>query len=73
MADKVPSKVQIDKWIETYDIGTAFHAKYREAQTTNSRKAAIRAMCGMCMGGSTKGIKDCTSPSCPLYRFRITG
>jgi len=40
-----------------------------------SRKAAIDAFCWDCMGGDgnvgvTRMIRDCTSPSCPLFSFR---
>ena len=42
-------------------------------ESPKSRKKAIRAMCLLCLGGSTKEVKDCTQPECPLWAFRITG
>jgi hypothetical protein len=44
----------------------------------HSRKAAINAMCAMCMGctatsleaGFRNMVKNCASTSCPLHAFR---
>jgi hypothetical protein len=44
-----------------------------KVENPKSRKKAIRAMCLLCLGGSTKEVKDCTMEECPLYKFRITG
>lgn len=46
---------------------------WRQAQASNSRKKAIRAMCLMCVGGSAKEVRLCSSTDCPLHKFRITG
>jgi len=32
---------------------------------------AIRAQCLECMGWSYEEVKNCTSPLCPLYPFRL--
>ena len=47
--------------------------KWLQAKNSNSRKAAIRAMCLLCLGGSPKEVSLCTSPDCPLFKYRITG
>lgn len=42
-------------------------------RSSDSKAAAIKAMCQECMGyddGSTAAIRDCTSPACPLYPHR---
>ena len=47
--------------------------KWLQAQNTNSRKNAIRAMCLLCLGGSPKEVAECSSPTCQLFKYRITG
>jgi hypothetical protein len=47
----------------------ALTAKYR-AKIRN-RATAIRAMCVMCMGGDTAGVRQCPSITCPLHPFRM--
>jgi len=48
-------------------IPKAFLATHRAAG--KSRKMAILAFCGECMGWSTNP-RDCTAPNCPLYHWR---
>ncbi len=55
------------------DYPSTTRKKWLQAKNSNSRKAAIRAMCLLCLGGSTKEVKDCTAPDCPLFKYRITG
>lgn len=43
------------------------------ARAKTSRKAAIRMCCIECMGYDEREVKGCTSPNCPLFRWRITG
>ena len=43
----------------------------RRAISSNSRKLAIRAFCVECMGGDLAEVRNCCSPNCPLYRFRM--
>jgi len=46
--------------------------RFREIATRRgNRRWAIRAFCVECMGGSLPDVKDCTSPNCPLYPFRL--
>ncbi len=54
-------------------IPPAHRGRYRRASTGRSRKAAIRAFCLECVGWSSKEVKLCTSPGCPLFKYRITG
>ncbi len=37
---------------------------------TASPRQSIKAMCLECLGFDMDGIRDCTAPECPLYRFR---
>lgn len=46
---------------------------WRRAIEGNSRKTAIRAQCLICCGGSPSEVKNCTMPTCTLYKYRITG
>ncbi len=57
--------------IEGYPSNT--RKKWLQAKNSMSRKHAIRAMCLLCLGGSASEVKECTSPDCPLFKFRITG
>jgi hypothetical protein len=34
-------------------------------------RSSIRAFCLECMGWSPEKVKHCTSPTCPLYPFRL--
>ena len=43
------------------------------ARIKTSRKAAIRMHCIECMGYDEGEVTGCTSPDCPLFRWRITG
>lgn len=36
-----------------------------------NRATAIRAYCVMCQGGTTSGVRECPSVTCPLYPFRM--
>lgn len=54
-------------------IPPAHRGRYRRAITGKSRKAAIRAFCLECTGWSSKEVRLCTSPGCPLYRYRVKG
>lgn len=64
-------KMEYPRTVESYNATTK--SAWAKAQSTNSRKNAIRAMCLMCLGGSVKEVKECTSKDCPLWKFRITG
>jgi len=55
------------------DYPSTTKKKWTQAMNSNSRKAAIRCMCLLCLGGSPKEVSACTQPDCPLYKFRITG
>lgn len=57
--------------VEHYPAATK--KAWLKAQNSNSRKNAIRAMCLLCCGGSAKEVSLCSSPDCPLYKFRING
>ncbi len=35
-----------------------------------TQRQCIRAMCLECLGFDKDGIRNCTAPECPLYRFR---
>jgi len=59
--------------VEHYNATTRNAWWNAKKEYPKSRKKAIRAMCLLCLGGSVKDIKGCTSPDCPLYTFRITG
>ena len=48
-------------------IPTAFQRTYDAA--SKSRKSAILAFCGECMGYEINPA-DCTAPDCPLYHWR---
>ena len=49
--------------IETAEGGTK--------EVTLTPRTAIRANCIMCMGYQMYEVRDCTSPQCPLYPFRM--
>ena len=64
-------KIIIPEMVAGYNSTT--QNAWKKAAASNSRKFAIRAMCLLCLGGSVKDVKTCTSKDCPLYKFRITG
>ena len=45
---------------------------YKKAMEGKSRRCAVKAFCQECMGYDDfrTGIKNCTSPMCPLYEYR---
>lgn len=43
--------------------------KYRAR--IKSRQTAIRAYCVWCQGGDMAGVRTCSTPTCPLYSFRM--
>ena len=51
-------------------IPKAFRDTYSKA--AESRKFAILAFCGECMGYETNP-QNCTAPDCPLFRWRGWG
>jgi len=55
------------------DVPAAYRHLYRSAWTGRSRKAAIRAFCLACVGWQPSEVRNCTSPACPLYEFRLRG
>ena len=72
VASKKALKEALHPQILGYNVTT--QNAFIKAQTTNSRKNAIRSMCLLCVGGSVKEVKDCTAQdTCPLWKFRITG
>ena len=36
-----------------------------------TRGKAIRKFCLQCMGGSANEVRLCTTPNCPLFRYRL--
>ena len=46
------------------------YAKLYEQGRAGKAKAAIRAMCGMCMGWDAREVASCTATGCPLYNLR---
>ena len=47
-----------------------FRKMYDKAMNGRSRRAAIFAKCYECLGWEVGRETDCTSPECPLYRYR---
>ena len=43
---------------------------YMRAYAGKSRKNAIKAFCMECLGYSSKDVRTCTAPTCPLYEVR---
>jgi len=54
-------------------IPPTYRGHYRRAITGRSRKAAIRAFCLECVGWSPKEVRLCSSPGCPLFKYRLKG
>lgn len=66
------SDVVIPDFVKSFNVTT--RAAWVKAQSTDSRKNAIRATCLLCVGGSGTEVKNCTAEnSCPLWKYRITG
>ena len=42
----------------------------RRSWTGNSRKTAIKAFCGECVGFNRDEITNCTALACPLRKYR---
>jgi len=51
----------------------AYRGMYRSAMSGRSHAAAIGAFCLSCVGMSLREVKECTSPACPLYPYRLGG
>ena len=43
---------------------------YDMAQTGKSLRAAVNSQCAECMGYVLSEVKLCSSPQCPLFRYR---
>ena len=52
-------------------IPEQFRDIYRRALTGESRKAAIRAHCLMCVGWNAAEVDKCTAADCPLFKCRM--
>lgn len=63
----------VNEWFEKKGLPLSAKAKFVEAHTSSSRKAAIRSQCIECCGGSLVEVRKCTAKSCSLWRFRLTG
>jgi hypothetical protein len=51
----------------------AYRGLYQRAMEGNSRQAAIRANCLMCMGYQPGEVQKCTAVACPLHPYRLRG
>lgn len=56
------------KWRDP-DIPAKWRKLYEKGRR-GSAKAAIRAMCGMCVGFEAGEVARCTATGCPLYNLR---
>ncbi len=48
-----------------------YRPMYKRAMRGQSRKAAIRVHCLMCVGWQPGEVTKCTSTTCPLYPYRM--
>ena len=51
------------------DIPVRYRKLYEQGRNGKA-KAAIRAMCGMCVGWEPGEVERCTATGCPLYNLR---
>jgi len=52
------------------DIPEIYKAHYDKAMAKKGRSHAVKSFCLECMGWQRTEIKSCTSPQCPLFRYR---
>jgi hypothetical protein len=52
------------------DVPTRYQKMYDRAMAGNSKLAAIRAHCAMCMGWRSADVPTCTATTCPLFPYR---
>ena len=52
-------------------IPKVHRANYDKAVRGRSMKAATKAFCLECVGGSPSEVARCTAPACPLYEYRL--
>ena len=55
------------------NVPRKYRGLYGRAWRRSSRKAAVRAKCLECVGWLPTEVEACTSPNCPLFRYRING
>ncbi len=53
------------------EVPAKYQRLFERARTGRSRKAAIRAHCLMCVGWLEREVEKCTSPTCPLFHYRL--
>ena len=51
-------------------VPVSYRATFERAFNGQSRSAAVKAFCLMCVGFQRNHITNCTAKSCPLYEFR---
>ena len=67
------NKKELARTRKLQDVPKRFHQLYRQAWGGKWRKSAIRAFCVECVCYESREVIRCTSPTCPLYEFRLRG
>ena len=52
------------------DVPEKYRKLYTRALAGRSRRAAIRCFCLHCVGWHEQHVLECTSATCPLFRYR---
>ena len=52
------------------DVPERYADMYKRARH-GSRASALRVFCLQCVGWSSREVKACTAPACPLYAYRL--
>jgi hypothetical protein len=73
LASNTPETIEkmVAKRVERLETApSSWRGILRRSWTTNTRKTAIKAFCGECMGFDRDGIANCAAWACPLRQYR---
>jgi hypothetical protein len=57
----------------TKEFPKLYRGHYLRGMKGDSRRAAIRTNCLMCMGYHLNDVENCTAMACPLFPYRMRG
>jgi hypothetical protein len=68
--DKLSDKIAAKRAGRLATCPTSWKGILSRSWVSTSRKTAIKAFCGECIGFDRQAITDCTAYACPLWHLR---
>jgi len=67
------SNVESSRERRLASVPPKYRRLFRRAWGRQSRKAALRGFCLMCVDYNRAEVERCTAPACPLWEYRLRG